>query len=231
MVAGMIRTLRFDGGSARLVSPDPRFTYPTLAERRADGTVQSTNVVLAMAGCVGLAVLVGQQSNPRRMAALVAYGIGLLAMAVCSAVYSWKRDDARQMLYRHLDQAAIFLMIAGTYTPFMVVSREGGYGTRVLAVVWAIALFGVVFKLAAPNRFERLALPLYLLTGWAIVFAPGVLLGLPPIVVSLLVAGGMCYTGGIVFYRARFRFQEALWHGAVMAAAVCHYAAVVVAMG
>nr|WP_294564992.1 hemolysin III family protein [uncultured Rhodopila sp.] len=197
------------------------------AERVVDGVVQGVNVVLAVAGCAALAVLAHSLTDPLRAAALVAYGVGLLAMVCCSALYAWGRYGRRRELYRHLDQAAIFLMIAGTYTPFTVAAPDGEYRLRLLAGIWAIGLFGGLFKLLAPRRFEPLAVPLYLIMGWAIVSDPGLILSLPAAVAALLVAGGLLYSAGVVFHLSRLRFQEAIWHGFVLAAAACHYAAIV----
>ena len=188
--------------------------------------MQSVNLALAAVGCVVLGVLAGTHASPRRLAALTVYGAGLLAMVGASALYAWARGGRRHRLYRHLDHAAIFLMIAGTYTPFALISFDGVYGRRLLALIWAAALAGVLLKLIAPRWIEPLSVPLYLIMGWAGLSKPGLLLSLPTPVVMLLVAGGMLYTIGIAFHLARMRFQEAIWHGFVLAAATCHYAAV-----
>ena len=196
------------------------------AERLVDGVVQSVNVAMAAAGCVVLGVLGSTHANPRRLAALAAYGVGLLAMVGASALYAWARGGRRHRLYRHLDHAAIFLMIAGTYTPFALISFGGVQGRWLLALIWAVALVGVLLKLIAPRCVEPLSIPLYLIMGWAGLSNQGLLLSLPAPVVVLLVAGGMFYTIGITFHLARVRFQEAIWHCFVLAAATCHYAAV-----
>jgi hemolysin III len=197
------------------------------AERIADGVVQGVNVVLAVAGCAALGVLAHSLADPLRAAALAAYGVGLLAMVCCSALYAWGRYGRRRELYRHLDQAAIFLMIAGTYTPFTVAAPGGAYRLPLLAGIWAIGIAGGLFKLLAPSRFEPLAVPLYLIMGWSIVSDPGLVLSLPAAAAALLVAGGVLYSAGVVFHLSRLRFQEAIWHGFVLAAAACHYAAIV----
>jgi hemolysin III len=205
---------------------DYNMASPPSAERLADGVVQSVSVVLAAAGCVVLGVLAATRSDPLRLGALIVYGAGLLAMVGASALYAWGRGGRRHMLYRHLDHAAIFLMIAGTYTPFTVISFGGVHG-RLLALIWVVALVGVLLKLIAPRCAEPLSVPLYLIMGWAVLSDPGLLLSLPASVVTLLIAGGLFYTAGITFHLARMRFQEAILHSFVLAAAACHYAAVV----
>jgi hemolysin III len=117
-------------------------------------------------------------------------------------------------------------MIAGTYTPFAVISFGDSHGRRLLALVWAMALMGMLLRLIAPRRLERFSVPLYLIMGWAVLSDPGLLLTLPASVLALLVAGGALYTVGIAFHLARVRFQEAIWHSFVLAAAACHYAAI-----
>lgn len=202
-------------------------TAPLSAERLADSVVQSVNVALAAAGCVVLGVLAGTHPDPLRLAALAAYGTGVLAMVGASALFAWARGGDHHVLCRNLDHAAIFLMIAGTYTPFTVISFGGGHGHRLLALIWAIALVGVLLKMIAPLRVEAVSVPLYLIMGWAVLSDPGLLRSLPTPIVTLLIAGGLLYTIGIAFHLARMRFQEAIWHSFVLAAAGCHYAAVV----
>jgi hemolysin III len=204
---------------------DSNIVPPASAERLADGVVQSVNVALAVAGCVGLGVLAGTRTDRLRLAALAVYAASLLAMVGASALYAWGRGGRRHSLYRHLDHAAIFLMIAGTYTPFTVISFGEMHG-HLLAMIWAVAVVGILLKLAAPRRFERFSVPLYLLMGWAVLSDPGLLLSLPGPVLMLLVAGGVFYSVGTLFHLARVRFQEAIWHSFVLVAAVCHYAAI-----
>lgn len=193
----------------------------------ADAIVQGTAVVLALFGCAGLAVLASSRATAAQGVALAVYGFGLLSMVVCSSLYALGRGGRWHTLLRHLDHAAIFVMIAGTYTPFTVSGFAEGHGIRLLATVWSIALVGVLLKLLAPARFDPLSVPLYLLMGWAVLSDPGLLWLLPAGVTGLLAAGGVLYCIGVVFHLAPVRFQEAIWHGFVLAAAACHYAAVV----
>jgi hemolysin III len=108
-----------------------------------------------------------------------------------------------------------------------VAAPDGEYRLRLLAGIWSIAVIGALFKLLSPRRFEPLAVPLYLIMGWAIVSDPGLVLSMPAAVAALLVAGGVLYSVGVIFHLARLRYQEAIWHCFVLAAAACHYAAIV----
>jgi hemolysin III len=191
-----------------------------------DAIVQGINLVLAIAGCVVLLTRAVPHAGARQVAALVVYAAGLLAMAACSALYGQGRGGPRHELYRRLDKAAIFLMIGGTYTPFILNDCSQANSLRFLVVIWTIALLGLLIVLVAPHRLERLSIPLYLLLGWSILSDPGLLASLPLQVTALLVAGGLFYTVGILFCRSRMPFQEAIWHGFVLAGAVCHYAAI-----
>ncbi len=142
-------------------------------------------------------------------------------------VYGLVRNGPRRSLFRRLDQAAIFLLIAGTYTPVVVAYGSGGAHVRLLSAVWMIAVASALLMLAAPRRLEKLSLPLYLVLGWATVSDPALLVSMPVRTVVPLVAGGLFYTVGVIFHRSRIRFQEAIWHGFVLAGAACHYVAIV----
>jgi hemolysin III len=200
----------------------------TEAERRVDDAVQTINVILAVTGCIVLGTLAGHGTDPARLMAVAAYGAGLLAMVMCSALYGRGRHSLRRWRYRALDQAAIFVMIAGTYTPFVVVYAPTGQRVALLAVIWTAAMAGILLRLAAPSRFEPFVVLFYLLMGWAVAIDPSLLLRLPHVTAILLAAGGALYTAGVAFHLSRMRFQEAIWHCFVAAAAACHYAAVLI---
>jgi hemolysin III len=201
------------------------------AERLADGVVQGLNVILAIVGCLVLCVLASSHLDAPRTVALAMYVVGLLAMVGCSALYGWGRGSRRHLLFRDLDQAAIFLMIAGTYAPFGLIQFGGTRGLRLMEIVWSLALAGLLLRLAAPRRFEALSVPLYLAMGWGLLSDPGLLLTLPVHQAVWLLAGGLLYTGGIAFHLGRMPFQEAIWHSFVLAAAACQYVAVLSVLG
>ncbi|TVS00215.1 MAG: hemolysin III family protein [Rhodospirillales bacterium] len=197
-------------------------------EALADGVVHVLGLGLSVAG---LAVLVGTVSatgDPVRDAAILVYGVALVATLGISALYNTLRGTGIGPFLRRLDHAMIFLMIAATYTPFLAVAIAGDWGWGLLAFVWGVALAGAALKLIEPGRFERLAIVLYLGLGWVIVIAPGPLfdaVSAPGI--GLLALGGLLYSGGVVFHLLdRLRFSRALWHGSVLLAAGCHYLAV-----
>ena len=211
---------------------DAEFPSYTPAERRADAVVHAVGLALGLAACVALAAaaLPRPDAGPRLLVGLGLYAAGLLAMLACSALYNLAGTaaPARKRLLRRLDHAAIFLMIAGTYTPFALVAIGGAWGAGLLAFVWAVAAGGVAAELLGLRRGERLAVAAYLLLGWSILPALGPLAAaVSPVGVALLAAGGVLYSVGTVFHLWRgLPFQNAVWHGFVLAAAACHYAAV-----
>jgi hemolysin III len=197
-------------------------------EKILDGIVHVIGMASGGAASMVLAVMAFSQDDPSLLAGLGIYAFGLLAMLACSALYNLSREGRWKRLYRRLDHAAIFLMIAGTYTPFALIAIGGRLGVGLLIFVWSVALIGIVFKLLSPTRWERLSLAAYLLLGWTIVVALEPLLesmSLPGAI--LLVTGGMLYSVGVVFHKwTRLPYHNAIWHMFVLAAASCHFVVV-----
>jgi hemolysin III len=217
---------------ARLSRNAAEFPVYSRAERRADAAVHVVGLALGLAACAVLTAvaLSRPDAGPRLLASLSLYAAGLLAMLACSALYNLTGEEApaRKRLFRRLDHAAIFLMIAGTYTPFALVAIGGAWGAGLLAFVWVVAAGGVVAELLGVRRSERLSVAAYLLLGWSVLPALGPLAAaVSPSGVALLAVGGVLYTVGAGFHLWRsLPFQNAVWHGFVLAAAACHYAAV-----
>ena len=200
----------------------------TPRERVADGVI---HVIGIAAGLVGAAILVigaATRGGPRELAAVATYSGGLLAMLGCSAAYQILRSSRRRELLRCFDHTAIFLMIAGTYTPFTLLRTRPVWDVALTALVWSIAAAGIALRLIRPQTFDRVSIAFYLALGWAGLVAVAPLV--PFLQVSTLVllgAGGLLYTAGVVFHLwERLPFQNAIWHGFVLVAAAVHYAAV-----
>jgi hemolysin III len=196
------------------------------AEIVADGIVHAVGVGLGLAGAV---FLLFAAHIPRGEAAPVAiYAAGLLVVLGLSAAYNMWPVSPVKWLLRRFDHAAIYVLIAGTYTPFLAQAKIGLTGPSLLIFVWLTAFVGAVLKLAYPGRFDRFAIPLYLALGWSgIVAYRPLVAALPSSILWLLAAGGILYSAGVAFHLwERLRFQNAIWHAFVVAAACCHYAAV-----
>jgi hemolysin III len=200
----------------------------TLAERIADGTVHVIGIGLGLTATIILAILTWETPDTGRQASVLVYAGCLMTMLLCSAAYNIFAGRNKASLLRRLDHAAIFLMIAGTYTPLAAIIIGGWTGGVLLAIVWTGALAGAILKLANLNGLERITVPLCLALGWVVVFAFKPLLdNASAFGFWMILAGGVLYTVGTAFYAWKsLPFQNAIWHGFVLAAAVCHFSAV-----
>ena len=193
----------------------------------ADGVVHAAGIVLGLIGAVAI-VVVALRSRPVSIAPTLIYMIGLIAMLGLSAAYNMWPISPTKWLLRRFDHSAIYLLIAGTYTPFLSLMKSGLVSAGLTIGIWSSALVGMVLKLALPGRFDRLSVALYLLLGWIGVIAYD---HVAPVVPSaslwLLAIGGVLYSLGTLFHAwERLRFQNVIWHGFVLLAAGCHYSAV-----
>jgi hemolysin III len=204
-----------------------RFRY-SRGELIADGIVHALGVILAIsAGSVLLALSVFHTGRWEYVGA-VFYVASLVTVLSLSAAYNmWPASPMKRVL-RRFDHAAIYLLIAGTYTPFLA-QMDDPFSARLMVVlIWGAALVGIAVKLLLPGRFERIAIVFYLAMGWsgAVIFRT-LFATLPPATIWLIGAGGIFYTVGVVFFVwERLRYQTALWHGCVLLGAALHLGAV-----
>ena len=213
----------------------PKLRVPSRAELMADATVHVIGVVGALLAVPVMVTLAAVWlDEPALIAAVAIYGVSLLAMFGFSAGYNLlaglRRQGGRLIeVLRRLDHAAIYMKIAGTYTPYAVLAG-GPVGRWMLIGIWSGAVAGMIGKLAAPRRWERLSVVLYLGLGWAFVFAAGpvsAVLTTPTLV--LIVTGGALYSVGVIFHLwHRLPYQNAIWHLFVLAATFVFYAAIIV---
>lgn len=195
----------------------------------ADGFVHTLGIVAGAAGATVLLILALNRAPPGTVAALGVYATCFMAMLACSAAYNMGYYSRWRGIFRRCDHCAIFLMIAGTYTPFTTQLLGFWQALWLTVAIWVTCLFGIVMKLAEPETFERWSVALYLGLGWValVVFAP-IFGDCSWLTVALLTAGGALYSIGVVFHAwERLPFQNAIWHVFVLAAAICHYWAVV----
>ena len=204
----------------------PAVNSPT--EELANAVTHALGAVAAAIVATLLIVLASLTGEPWRIVTLSVFGLTLLAVYLTSALYHAARRPAVKRVLRRLDHAAIFLLIAGTYTPFMLVTLGGAWGWSVLLIVWALAAAGIYLKLARFGRHGRVEMGLKLVAGWMLLVA------IVPMVAALsgpglvwLGLGGAAYTVGIVFYLwHRLRFHHAVWHVFVLAGSACHVVAI-----
>jgi len=207
-------------------APFPPRHYPTPAAKCADLVVHIVGLTLALVGGIVLLTLAVTAGSISLVVGVSIYAAGVLAMLAFSTAYNFARPQYRPIL-RRLDHAGIFLMIAGSYTPFTM-NLSGAWGWGMTAAVWAIATLGALGKLFLVGIDRKFWVAVYLVLGWLVVVA------LKPMIDSLawyafalLVTGGVLYSTGVIFYvNKRLKFARAIWHGHVVAAAAAHWAAV-----
>lgn len=200
----------------------------SLGEEIAHASTHGLGVVLAI---VGLAVLVARATlygGPWHIVAVSIFGATLVMMYTASTLYHSIPHPRAKKVLRVIDHSLIYFLIAGTYTPFCLVTLNGAWGWSLFALTWGLAVFGVVFKVRATGRFERLSLAIYLGMGWCCVIAARPLLDrLEPGGLVLMAVGGLSYTGGVAFYTwERLRYHHAIWHLFVLAGSVLHFFAI-----
>jgi hemolysin III len=198
------------------------------AEWIADVVVHIVGLALAIVGSIVLVVTAAQSGSVKLTAALMVYAVGLLVMLACSTLYNANTRQHLSHLFERFDLSGIFIMIAGSYTPLMLAKLEGAVAWTILAVVWAAALTGVALNLLARWNAPKVYITLYLLLGWAaLAILDKLIHTLSPMGLTLLAAGGVLYTVGVIFHlNKKLPFNSAIWHGFVVAAAACHFAAI-----
>lgn len=220
--------LRPCGGEVSVADGGLR-TY-SRGELLADRVIHHVGVAAGVAGALVLIALVAVRSHWAELGPVLAYSAGLVAMLSFSAAYNLNHLGPHRILLRRLDHAAIFLMIAGTYTPFTVNGLTGAWSIAMLALVWTLAAAGIAVKLFGPvHRSTFYSAILYLAFGWIGLIAIRPFLdGLSVPVLTLLGVGALFYSVGVVFHALqRMPYQNAIWHGFVLAGAATHFAAVV----
>lgn len=204
----------------------------TLAEVIADGIVHGVGLLVALvAGTVLLTIAVMQTAQDEVLALSVYVG-SFIVLLSASMAYNLCPEGSLKAWFARFDQAAIFLFIAGTYTPLLAALGDVPIAGKLMLFVWATAIVGVALKLLVPQYFGRLAIPFYLAIGWSGVLAFHALAAaLPATALWLLVAGGVAYSAGIIFHLwERLHFQNVLWHVFVVIGATLHLVAIFDAM-
>ena len=202
-------------------------THYRLGDILANAITHGIGAVLAVAGAAYL-IAASTRGTARLVASCAVFSVTLVLVYVCSTLYhSLVRTRARHV-FQVLDHSSIYLLIAGTYTPFTLISLRGPVGWLIFAVEWSLAVAGVIVKSFAVDRFEVASALVYLFQGWFIVVAVGPLLhAIGWHGVLWLGAGGLAYTLGIVFFALdRLRYFHAAWHVFVLAGSVAHYFAI-----
>ena len=204
-----------------------RWNYDRV-ELIADGVVHAVGIVFGLIAATVLVVLTAVYASGRDIVAVSIYVMGLLSMLVLSASYNLWPVSRTKWVLRRFDHSAIYVLIAATYTPFIMELKDSVFAIALLIGVWCVAIVGIGLKLAYPGRFDRLAVGLYLALGWSgIMLYDSVVTALPRISLWYVLAGGALYSLGVIFHAwRRLRFQNVIWHCFVLLGAACHYTAV-----
>jgi hemolysin III len=185
-------------------------------------------LALSLAGLTMLIVRSSLRGDAWHVVSFTVFGLTLIALYASSTLYHVQRGQRAKALLRKLDHAAIFLLIAGTYTPFLLTNLRGPWGWSLFGVVWGLCGAGAVFQLFYRERYRVISIVAYVFVGWLVVVAAKPMLELVPHgSLWLLLAGGLCYTAGVAFYVwHRLRYHHAIWHAFVVGGSACHYFAV-----
>ena len=206
----------------------PALPQYSVGEEIANSVTHGAGIVLAIAGLAVLAAFAALRGDVWHIVACSIFGAALILCYTTSTLYHSVRVERIRRVLRALDHSAIFLLIAGTYTPFMLVNLRGPWGWSLLAVIWGLAVAGIALRLVLKGRLHGLVVALYIAMGWVVVVAVQPLLEhVAPGGLALLAGGGIAYTVGVVFYKwRRLPYHHAIWHGFVMLGSALHFFAV-----
>jgi hemolysin III len=197
-------------------------------EELANSLTHGLGAVLGVVGLVLLVVVSSRHGDAWQVVSSAVFGVTLVLLYSASTLYHSFRGERAKHILRKFDHAAIFLLIAGTYTPFVLVTLRGPWGWSLFGVVWGLAVVGVALKFWFAGRFNVVSTLIYIAMGWLVMIAIKPLMAsLPAGGLILLVAGGLSYTGGAAFYLwQRLPYHHAWWHLFVLGGSACHWAAV-----
>ena len=197
----------------------------TVGEEIAHGVTHGIGAGLAIAGLTLLVVLGVNQGDVRHVVAFSIYGTTLVLLYLASTLYHSLQFESLRHALKVIDHSGIYLLIAGTYTPFMILGVGTPAGYTVLAIVWGLAILGIVLKIFFVNRFVIASTAGYVVMGWLSVFVWNQLVAqVPPQGVGLLVAGGISYTAGVAFFALeKMPYNHAIWHLFVLGGSFCHF--------
>ncbi|MFY9553466.1 MAG: hemolysin III family protein [Blastocatellia bacterium] len=200
----------------------------SLIEELANGITHGIGLALSVVGFVVLELLAILRGDSWQIAGCTTFGVTLVLLYTASTLYHSLRSPRWKRVLKILDHTAIYLLIAGTYTPFTLVNLRGFWGWTLFALVWSLSIFGIVWKLFHVERFQIVSTLVYIAMGWLVVIAIKPVMSVVPLSgMAWLLAGGMFYTVGVLFFAwKRIPYNHAIWHVFVMAGSICHYFAV-----
>lgn len=206
-----------------------RVQCPGMTKEEIANTIShGLGLILAL---VAVPILIGaavRAGNVRFIVGVSVFGGTMVLLYLASTLYHWLTHEGAKSLFRLFDHTAIFLLIAGTYTPFSLGVLRGPWGWSLLAAIWALAIVGIILKIRKRTRHSPIGIVLYVIMGWlAIVAVKPMVMLIPVPGILLILAGGVAYTGGLAFFASqRIRYNHFIWHLFVIAGTTCHFLAV-----
>ena len=206
----------------------PQYRPLTLAEEIANSISHGVGLLLALVALPILLLAAIEAGSIRFIVGVSVFGGTVILLYLASTLYHSITHEPAKRLFRLFDHTAIFLLIAGSYTPFALGVLRGPWGWSLLAAVWTLAVVGITLKIRKRTRHSRISIVLYVIMGWLAVVAVKPILALVPLPgIILILAGGLAYTGGLAFFAAhRLRYSHFIWHLFVIAGTTCHFFAV-----
>jgi hemolysin III len=210
-----------------MVKSQETFQY-TLPEEILNSVIHGAGALISIVGLILLIVFSQFYGQTSHVVSCTIFGVTLVLLYTASTLYHSCRKQNIKHVFRILDHSCIYVLIAGTYTPFMLIIVRGALGWTIFAIVWSLTILGIVFKAFFVNRFKIVSTLAYILMGWLVIFAIKPLFrALPGEGIAWLIAGGLAYTLGTIFYGwKKLPFNHAIWHVFVLAGSTCHFMAV-----
>jgi len=209
-------------------APKHRLPEYTLGEEIANSVTHGVGALLSLIGTAILLYRAARDGTTLHVVSFAVYGSCLFLLHLSSTLYHAIRPPRAKRVFRVFDHCSIYLLIAGTYTPFLLLSLWGRWGLTLLVAIWTLAIAGIVFKSLFIGRLQRASVLLYVLMGWMIVVAAReAWVRVPHAAIGFVAAGGLLYTLGVAFYAWKsLPYNHAVWHLFVLGGSVCHYAAI-----
>jgi hemolysin III len=210
------------------MSPDTGEKRYTTGEEIAHAITHGLGLLLSVAACSVLVILASQRGNIWHITGVAIFGATLIVLYAASTLYHALTHTKAKRIFKFLDYSAIYLLIAGTYTPFTLVTLRGGWGWSLFGVAWGLAITGAVLEVVTKRKYKWLSMAFYLGMGWLIVVAIKPLYAaLDTRGLILMAIGGAAYTGGAALYAlGKFKYHHAIWHVLVLVGSFCHFLAV-----
>lgn len=206
----------------KTTSKKPQYTF---GEELFNSISHGVGVLLGIAALVLLIVFAAISGNGYSLAAGLVYGISLILLYSMSMVYHIVQNEKGKAVMRIFDHCSIFVLIAGTYTPYLLVTLDKTLGWIMFGIIWGMAVMGILLNSINLEKFKVFSLICYIVMGWAIIFTiKPIIQNIPPMGVLLLLLGGIIYTVGIIFYiMKKYKYMHSVWHLFVLLGSVCHY--------